>query len=63
MRKLEKRLMLRYALPIDPYSFPAFSEQPLPRGSNWKNGGVHSVVIWVHMTLDRGVYDHLTRLL
>ena len=55
MRKLETRLLLPYLLPIDPYSFPAFSEQLSPRGE--KNGRVNSVVIWVNMTLDHGIYD------
>ena len=36
MHKLDTRLLLRYVLPVDPYSIPAFSKQPSPRGSNWK---------------------------
>ena len=57
MCKLETRLLLRYLLPIDPYSFPVLSEQHSSQGSYWKNSRVNSVVIWVNMTLDHGIYD------
>ena len=54
MHKLDTRLLLHYELPVDPYSFPALSKQPSPRGSNWKNGGVHSV--WL-LTRERHLSD------
>ena len=65
MQKLETRLLLRYVLPVDPYSFPVFSEQPTLRGRNWKKmaGYILSVVVWVYMTLNCGVYDYLMMLL
>ena len=43
MKKLDTRLLLRYVVPVDPYSFPAQSSLPYVEAIG-KNGGVLSVI-------------------